>query len=324
MHGMRRTFTAGRVAEIAGVSRDQIRKWAEEGHISPVRDDRNHRIYSPRDVRRILELAGKQVRRGISVVNQKGGVGKTTTVFNLSAALALEGRRVLVVDLDAQGSLTVSFGATSESFAKTSHDLLVDDDVTADQVITRTPIEGVDLVPADIRLASADVLLREMIMRERILASKLQSLRDRYDFLLYDCPPNLSTIVINALVASSDAIVPLETQYYSVKAVEDLTKTFNLLATRMGHRLRVWMLPTKIDRRVKMSREFLERMEESFRGRLLTPVRTDANIMKAPMAREPAVLAFPSSRGARDYRRIAREILETGEAPLEVPDFSAN
>ena len=252
---------------------------------------------------------GLDVRKRISVVNQKGGVGKTTTAFNLAGALVLDGRRVLVVDLDAQASLTSSFGMDPGSFKKTAHDLLVDDEVGVATCIVKTAIEGLDVLPSDIRLASADVLLREMIMRERILATKIERIKGRYDFILFDCPPNLSTITINALVASTDAVVPLETQFYSVRAVEDLTKTFQLLATRMNHNLDVWMLPTKIDRRVKMAREFLDQMEVSFKDRLLTPVRTDANLAKAPMVREPAIFAFPASRGSKDYRRIARELI---------------
>jgi chromosome partitioning protein len=316
---MKANFTAGRLKEITGASPNQIEAWEREGVLSPERNNRNHRIFTRDDVRRALELTGHDVRKRIAVLNQKGGVGKTTTVFNLSAALALDGRRVLAVDLDAQASLTHSFGLDPSAFERTSHDLLVDDDVDAESVVTPTKVEGLALIPADIRLASADVLLREMIMRERILMTKLAVIEQRFDIILFDCPPNLSTITINALVASSEAIVPMETQYYSVKAVEDLTRTFHLLSSRMNHTLSVWMLPTKIDRRMKVSREILSKMEESFAGRMLTPIRTDANVMKAPMAHEPAVTAFPTSRGSRDYRRVACEVVAATRSAAHRP-----
>jgi chromosome partitioning protein len=320
---MKNVITSGRLKEIAGVTPHQIRRWESEGVVKPARDGRNHRVFSHRDLRKIFGMVGLDVRKRISVVNQKGGVGKTTTAFNLAGALVLDGRRVLVVDLDAQASLTSSFGMESVTFKKTAHDLLVDDEVDAAKCVVKTAIKGLDVLPADIRLASADVLLREMIMRERILATKMERIKGRYDFILFDCPPNLSTITINALVASTDAVVPMETQFYSIKAVDDLTKTFRLLASRMNHEVEVWMLPTKIDRRLKMAGDLLARMEETFRGRLLTPIRTDANLMKAPMAQEPAVFAFPNSRGSKDYRRIARELLEAG-ARKQAEEAAAN
>jgi len=306
---MKSTFSPNRVAEIVGVPREQVLRWENEGALKPSRDNRNQRQFSPEDVRRALEMTGRRIRKRISVVNQKGGVGKTTTAFNLSAALVMEGRRVLVIDLDAQASLTVSFGLTPENFPRTSHDLLVNDETTAEEVILHTSYDGLDLIPADIRLASADVMLREMIMRERIMLTKLEPILERYDFVIFDCPPNLSTITINALVASTDAVVPMETQYYSIRAVDDLSRTFHVLSSRMRHDLDVWMLPVKIDKRIKSSMECLAKMEESFAGRLLTPIRTDANLMKAPLAHEPAVVAFPAARGAKDYRRIAKELL---------------
>ncbi len=302
-------FSAGRVAEITGLSKEEVLGLEASGVFVPARNERGERAYSREEVRAILRHVGREVRRRIAAVNQKGGVGKTTTAFNLAGAFARDGRRVLCVDLDAQANLTRSLGLPSEEFPFTSHDLLLREDVAAEAVIVASPWPGIDLIPADIRLASADILLREVIMRERVLAAKLESIAPRYDVLLFDCPPNLSTITINALLAADTAVVPLETQVYSVKAVDDLAKTFHLLASRLSHHLDVFMLPTKIDLRVKLCREFLATMEQTFSGRLLTPIPTDANLMKAPMVKEPAVTAFPSSRGAAAYRRVARELL---------------
>jgi chromosome partitioning protein len=264
-----------------------------------------------------LDLAGLVARRRISVVNQKGGVGKTTTVFNLAACLAYRGRRVLTVDLDAQANLTTSFGIDPDQIPLSTEDLLTRDDVGIEQVIRPTAFEGLHIVPADIRLAGADVKLREMIMREKILAGKLEPVAAHYDFVLFDCPPNLSTITINALVASSDALIPMETQCYSIKAFQDLSRTLQVLRTRMAHDVGVWVLPTKIDRRIAMSRKLLESIRENLEGRVLPPVRTDATLMKAPMVQEPVIFSFPRSRAAADYQAVCGEVLrlETQGAP---------
>jgi chromosome partitioning protein len=304
------TYSTSLVARLAGVTPETVVDWIREGYLSdPPRNERNRRVFSTTHVSRALDLAGLRARRCISVVNQKGGVGKTTTVFNLAACLAYRGRRVLAVDLDAQANLTTSFGIDPDEIPLSSEDLLTNDSVTLEQVVRRTSVDGLDLVPADIRLAGADVKLREMIMREKILAGKLEDALDLYDFVLYDCPPNLSTITINALVASTDALIPMETQCYSFKAFQDLSRTLDVLRSRMCHEVRIWVLPTKIDRRIALSTRLLETIRETLGGKVLPPVRTDASVMKAPMIQEPVIFSFPRSRAAADYHAVCREVL---------------
>jgi chromosome partitioning protein len=143
-------------------------------------------------------------------------------------------------------------------------------------------------------------------MREHVLARKLEPLHDRYHAILFDCPPNLSRVTINALVASQEVVVPIETQSYSIKAIGDLTNTFALLEERMRHRLRVWLLPTKVDRRVRVALEILDALEETFRGRILDPIHVDSNLVKAPLVCEPVTRAYPQSRAALEYARLAR------------------
>ncbi len=224
---------------------------------------------------------------------------------------------MLAIDLDAQANLTTSFGVDPDTIPLSSADLLTNENVGLEQVVCSTGFEGLDLIPADIRLAGADTKLREMIMREKILAGKIGPALKAYDFVLFDCPPNLSTITINALIASSDTIIPMETQCYSVKAFHDLSRTLNVLKTRMGHDVRIWVLPTKIDRRISMSTQLLETMQESLEGRVLPSVRTDASVMRAPMVREPVIFSFPRSRAAADYHAVSREVLETEASPTE-------
>jgi chromosome partitioning protein len=307
-----RSFTVAELATIAGVSRETIHAWEAEGRLGEVaRDEANRRAYGFENAARALDLSGRGVRRRISIVNQKGGVGKTTTVFSLTAAFAEMGRRVLAVDLDAQANLTSSFGYEPDALDLTSEDLLTDEAVAAEDVILETAIEGIHLVPADIRLCGVDVQIHDRLMREYILARKLSHLYDSYHTILFDCPPNLSKATINALVASQEVVVPVETQAYSIKAVGDLTHTFELLKARMGHALRVWILPTKVDRRVRLAADFLAALEQNFAGCLLDPISVDATVVKAPMVYEPVVRSFPSSRVAQEYRRLARFLAAT-------------
>jgi chromosome partitioning protein len=304
------TYTCREVVNIAGVPRNTLLEWEREGKLKGIRrDEQNHRVYPQKVLETILELAGKVAFKRISVVNQKGGVGKTTTTFNLAGCFANMGYKVLCVDLDAQANLSISFGLNPDEIELTSNNLLVDDEVTAKHVVLKTRFHNIYLIPADIRLAGADIKLKEMLMKERILEMKLRPYFDFFNVILFDCPPNLSTITINALVASTEAVVPIETQCYSMKAIDDLTNTFNLLKEKMGHRLKTWILPTKIDRRLKLSNRMLEMLRHTFEGRLLSPIKTDANIAKAPLIKSPMVFCFPHSRSAKDYTRLAMELL---------------
>jgi MinD-like ATPase involved in chromosome partitioning or flagellar assembly len=143
-------------------------------------------------------------------------------------------------------------------------------------------------------------------MREYILKNKLQHLFSHYHVVLFDCPPNLSKVTINALMASEEVVVPVETQSYSIKAISDLTNTFALIRSKMNHTLRVWILPTKVDRRVRLANDFLQALDRHFGSTLLDPISVDANVVKAPMIYEPVTRSFPATRAAREYLRLAR------------------
>jgi chromosome partitioning protein len=301
---MPKTYTLEELAQIAGVPEETVRAWQQRGDLGD--RGRGEAGYGFAAAERCVELGGKAVPRRICVVNQKGGVGKTTTAFTLAAALADLGRRVLCVDLDAQANLTSSFGFDPDAIDLTSADLLVEDDVEAADVILETGIEGVHLVPADIKLFAVETRIHDKMMREYILQTKLEGLFDRYHVILYDCPPNLSRITINALVASQEVVVPVETQSYSIKAISDLTNTFTLLKSKMQHELKVWLLPTKVDRRLRLASDILGALEETFRGRLLDPIQVDPNLVKAPLLCEPVTRAFPGTRAALEYGRLAR------------------
>ena len=216
------------------------------------------------------------------------------------------GRRVLAVDLDAQANLTSSFGYDPDALDLTSENLLTDDQVQAEDVILETAIEGVHLIPADIKLCRVDVKIHEMFMRELILVNKLKHLFGHYHVVIFDCPPNLSKVTINALLASDEVVVPVETQSYSIKALSDLTNTFSLIRQKMNHTLRVWILPTKVDRTSKLAAEFLAALDQAFGERLLAGISADPEVVKAPMIYEPVTRSFPDAPAAREYSRLAR------------------
>jgi chromosome partitioning protein len=324
-----KTWTLAELAALAGVDPHEVLAWEAQGllgeiaHVPDVqasgRGDPARRseasgahgnkrvpVYGFEQAERCVELGGRGLRRRLCVVNQKGGVGKTTTAFTLAAALADMGRRVLAVDLDAQANLTTSFGFDPDELDLTSADLLTEEDVPPEDVILETSIEGVHAIPGDIKLCAVETRIQDVLMRERILHGKLEALYDRYHVILFDCPPNLSRITINALVASREVVVPVETQSYSIKAISDLTSTFTLLRQKMHHDLKVWILPTKVDRRMKLAGDILDALDEGFRGQILDPVHVDSNLIRAPLLCEPITRAFPGSRASLEYARLAR------------------
>ena len=304
---MGKTYTLADLSALAGVPRDTVKAWDAAGRLGVVvRDAAGVPLYGFEQAERSVALGNRTTRRRISVVNQKGGVGKTTSVFSLSSAFAEMGRRVLVVDLDAQANLTSSFGYDPDALDLTSENLLTDEQVKAEDVILETAIEGVHLIPADIKLCRVDVKIHEMFMRELILVNKLKHLFGHYHVVLYDCPPNLSKVTINALLASDEVVVPVETQSYSIKALSDLTNTFSLIRQKMNHTLRVWILPTKVDRTSALASEFLTALDQAFGERLLAGISADPEVVKAPMIYEPVTRSFPDSPAGREYSRLAK------------------
>ena len=302
-----RTYQLDDLAAIAGVPTETVSTWESRGYLGdvPLNGDGGPH-YGFAQAERCVELGGRAIPRRICVVNQKGGVGKTTTVFTLAAALSDLGRRVLCVDLDAQANLTSSFGFDPDLLDLTAADLFTREEVEAADVILETGIEGVHAIPADIKLVAVETRIHEMMMREYILQTKLEALFDRYHVILFDCPPNLSRITINAMVASLEVVVPIETQSYSIKAISDLTNTFALLKEKMHHDLKLWLLPTKVDRRMRLANDILDALEKSFRGRILDPIQVDSNLVRAPLLCEPVVHAYPASRSSVEYGRLAR------------------
>jgi chromosome partitioning protein len=251
------------------------------------------------------------VGKVISLANQKGGVGKTTTTINLGAALGELGQRVLLVDFDPQGALSVGVGVNSMELDATIYNLLLDRSVGFGEVVTKTNTAGVELLPGNIDLSAAEVVLVSEVAREQALKRVLAPVRDDYDFVLIDCPPSLGLLTINALTASDSVIIPLECEFFALRGMALLVDTIDKVRDRLNPTLEIdGVVPTMFDGRTLHAREVLERVREAFGARLYkTNIPRTIRFAEAPVAGEPITTYAGASNGAVAYRNLAKEVL---------------
>jgi chromosome partitioning protein len=248
--------------------------------------------------------------RVISMCNQKGGVGKTTTTINLGAALAEAGRKVLLVDFDPQGSLSVGLGLNPHEMEHTIYNLLMDREVTLDDVVVPSGVPGMDLLPSNIDLSAAEVQLVHEVAREQTLQRVLAPAIEQYDVILIDCQPSLGLLTVNALTASDGVIVPLECEYFALRGVALLKTTIDKVRERLNPRLEIeGVLGTMFDGRTLHSREVMDRLVQAWGDKVFhTVIRRTVKFSDSTVAGEPITSYASASAGAESYRQLAKEV----------------
>ena len=256
-------------------------------------------------------LSGHGPARIIAMVNQKGGVGKTTSTVNLGAALAEYGRRVLLVDFDPQGALSVALGVPAHQLERSVYDLLMDDQCTAADVTVPTTVPGLSLIPSNIDLSAAEVALVNEVAREHALARALAPVIDDYDYIIIDCQPSLGLLTVNALTAADGVVIPLECEYFALRGVKLLMDTITKVRSRLNPRLQViGVVATMYDARTLHTREVLARVVDAFGDDVFhTVISRTIKFPDATVAGEPITSFAPSHPAADAYRQLARELL---------------
>ncbi|HVD28494.1 MAG TPA: ParA family protein [Mycobacteriales bacterium] len=279
----------------------------------------------PRSVRAVDPAAQRRTRpipepeplkshgpaRVVALCNQKGGVGKTTSTINLGAALTEFGRRVLLVDFDPHGALSVGLGVQPHQLDRTIYDVLMESSVSLDDVLLKTNIPGMDLVPSNIDLSAAEVQLVNEVAREQTLARALTPALPDYDLVLIDCQPSLGLLTVNALTAADEVVIPLECEFFSLRGVALLIDTIEKVRERLNPRLHIaGILATMYDARTVHGREVFARVVEAFGDTVFDTVITrTVRFPETTVAGEPITTWAPSSSGAQQYRALAKEVL---------------
>jgi chromosome partitioning protein len=249
----------------------------------------------------------------ISIANQKGGVGKTTTSVNLGASLAYLGKKVLLIDIDAQGNATTGVGIEKSDLDQCVYNVLVEDEELRG-IIQLTAVKDLHVLPATIQLAGAEIELVPTISREVRLKRALQSIRDEYDYIIIDCPPSLGLLTINALTASDSVIIPVQCEYYALEGLSQLLNTVRLVQKHLNKTLTIQgVLLTMLDARTNLGLQVIDEVKKYFRDKVYRSViPRNVRLSEAPSHGKPIILYDAKSKGAEVYLDLAKEVIAGG------------
>ena len=250
--------------------------------------------------------------KAIAIFNQKGGVGKTTTNINLAACLAMKGKRVLILDIDPQGNTTSGVGISKRELDVTTHEILIEDDHHPGEAVVPTGIENLDIMPASVQLAGAEVELINIAGREKRLKMAIDVLKPEYDYIFIDCPPSLGILTINALTAVDSVLITIQCEFYALEGVSQLMSTIQIVRSNMNPDLKIeGVILSMFDGRTNLSVQVVEEVKKYFKDKVYTTViPRNVRLAEAPSHGMPVIQYDPKSAGAQAYMEFADEFLE--------------